>query len=157
MYALSLVPVWGKWQAQWFLQESRTNNCSIVAELTETLNPAKPAIAAPPLFFLYILTTMLLGCCLFSVLWRRVVCFLPLHKPWNANYYEEFPPVAMLHLDDERQLYGRPSLLRTTGSRVICNRSLSKTPQCHAGWAMLPHSSPCLLAEISAGCATFDM
>lgn len=49
--------------------------------------------------------------------------------------------VARFYLDDERQLYGRPSLLRTVGSRVSCNRSLSKTLRCHPGWAMLPPAS----------------
>lgn len=49
--------------------------------------------------------------------------------------------VARFYLDDERQLCGRPSLLRTVGSRVSCNRSLGKTLRCHAGWAMLPPAS----------------
>lgn len=75
-----------------------------------------------------------------------IVCFPPQHNAWNYNYCEEFvpqplwsvsKPVATFHLDDERQVYGRPSLLRTIGSRVSCNRSLSQSPQCQTGWAML--------------------
>lgn len=39
---------------------------------------------------------MLLGWGFFSVLGRRVVRFLPLYKPWNANYHDEFPPPLLL-------------------------------------------------------------
>ncbi len=41
-------------------------------------------------------------------------------------------PVATFHLNDVRQVYGQPSLLRTIGSRVSLSPSLSETVQCHS-------------------------
>lgn len=66
------------------------------------------------------------------------------------------PPVATLHLDDERQLYSRPSLLRTRGQESSVT-VLSARPRRVTRDERCSLSSPCLLAEISAGCATFDM
>lgn len=48
-------------------------------------------------------------------------------------------PVATFHLNDVRQVYGQPSLLRTIRSRVILSPSLCETEQCHARWVP-PHS-----------------
>lgn len=46
-------------------------------------------------------------------------------------------PVATFHFNDVRQVYGQPSLLRTIGSRVILNPSLSETVQHQSRWALL--------------------
>lgn len=128
-----------KWQVKWL-----TNNCSIVAEPTKMLNPRSQLRLHS-----YSLFKKAFGLYL-NLFGEWIVGFPPLHALWSDDYYYFRclstvicfkTSVARFYLDDERQLYGRPSLLRTIGSRVSCNRSLSKTLRCHTGWAMLPPAS----------------